>query len=392
MSDIRPPSRRQFLAVASAAWATASLWPWSAPPVTAQTRPADRALGWAVVGLGGFARNELLPGLSRCRHSNCVAVVTGHPEKVDQPNHKLGGKSVRDAFGLGDADVYSYDSFDSIRDNRNVDVVYVVLPNGMHCEYAVRALKAGKHVVCEKPMANTVAECDQMLGAAKAAGKRLQVGYRMHWDAPTNACIAALRRGDIGKLQVVEAAQGFNIGPGVWRLDKRLAGGGCMMDIGIYALSAARYLSGEEPTEVFAHTFADRDDPRHRFDQVEGTCDFQLRFPSGLLASCTSSYACSLGRFAVHGSGGTAVMEPSSNYNEPPAYGGTAFKIARGYGEPKLVDVPPVDQFIGEIDGFSLALKGFAPFRATGEEGRQDMKIIEAIYTSARIGRAVALA
>ena len=261
--------------------------------------------------------------------------------------------------------------------------MYIVLPNGMHAEYTVRAFAAGKHVMCEKPMANTVAECQQMIDAAKAAGKRLQIGYRMHWDAATLACIDALRKGDIGSIEIIEAETGFTIGdPKQWRLNRKLAGGGCMMDIGIYSLSAARYLSGEEPTEVFAHTYADTNDPR--FTQVEQNCDFQLKFPSGVLASGLSSYATNFNRYAVHGTKGYCVLEPGQ------AYRGVKFQISHGR-ELQAVDIAQSDQFVGEMDGFAQAIAGSAPSKATGEEGLQDMRIIEAIYESARTGASVKL-
>ena len=390
MTDRQPPSRRQVLAAAGAAWATAALSPWADRPAVAQAADGDRPLGWAVVGIGSFTRGQVLPGLARCKHSRCVAIVTGHPDKVNQPIRKLGGKSVRDAFGLGDGDVYTYDRFDALRDNPKVDVIYIVLPTGLHVEYTTRAFAAGKHVMCEKPMANTTAECDQMIAAATAAGKRLQIGYRMRWDGPTTACIEAIGRGDIGRVQSIQVAQGFDIEPNVWRLDRKLAGGGSLMDIGVYAVSAARYLAGEEPTEVVGHTYADPNDPR--FAQVEGTCDFHLRYPSGAMASGSTSYACMMGRFAAYGSKGSAVMDPSSGYSEPPRFGGTAFSLAKGGGPPQRVDVTPTDQFVSEYDGFSLALKGAGPFKAVGEEGRQDIRVIEAIYASAKSGRAVTLA
>ncbi len=318
--------------------------------------------------------NQLLPGITGCKYCEPVALVSGHPEKAN----KVAAK-----YGIDPKNIYNYDNFDSIKDNPAIDVVYIVLPNGMHAEYTVRAFAAGKHVMCEKPMANSVAECQQMIDAAKGAGKRLQIGYRMHWDAPTLACIKALCAGEIGRLEIIEAATGFNIGnPTQWRLNRKLAGGGCMMDIGIYSLSAARYLSGEEPTEVFAQTYQDTSDLR--FKEVEQNCDFQLKFPSGVMASGLSSYATSLNRYEVHGSKGFCVLEPGQ------AYHGIKLQMNKGHGLVP-VDVAEVDQFVGEMDGFAMALAGSAPFKATGEEGLQDMRIIEAIYESARTGASVKL-
>jgi len=331
-----------------------------------------KTLGFAFVGLGEFAVGHLLPGITRCKFCKPVALVSGHPEKA---------AAVAGQYGIDPLNIYNYDNYDSIKDNSQVDVVYIVLPNGMHAEYTIRAFQAGKHVMCEKPMANTADDCRKMIAAGKSAGKKLQIGYRMHWDAPTLACIDALRQGQIGPVQIIAAETGFTIGdPTQWRLNRRLAGGGCLMDIGIYSLSAARYLSGEEPTEVFAHTYADAGDLRFR--EVEETCDFQLKFPSGVLASCLSSYGTNLNRYAVHGQRGECVLQPAQ------AYEGAKFYINRGGGL-QAVDIPPSDQFVGEMDGFAQALAGNAPFKATGEEGLQDMRIIEAIYESARMGKRV---
>jgi predicted dehydrogenase len=261
-------------------------------------------------------------------------------------------------------------------------VVYIVLPNGLHAQYAVRAFAAGKHVMCEKPMANTSAECREMIDAGKAAGKKLQIGYRMHFDAPTQACIAALRAGEIGSIEIIEAATGFNIGdPTQWRLNRKLAGGGCLMDIGIYSLNATRYLSGEEPIEVVADTYADHTDVR--FAEVEQHCNFQLKFPSGVMASCQSSYATSLNRFEVHGSKGACLLEPGQSYR------GAKFQMDHGRGGLQPVNIPVNDQFADEMDGFALSIMTGAPSKAGGEEGLQDLRIIEAIYESARTGKSV---
>jgi glucose-fructose oxidoreductase len=370
-----PFSRRRFLETSGAALAAASLAQFGARSLLAaedRSGEATTPLGFAFVGLGGFALNQLLPGILRCKFCKPVALVSGHSDKA---------AAVAGQYGIEPGNIYSYENFDSIKNNPRIDVVYVVLPNGMHAEYTVRAFAAGKHVMCEKPMAVSVEECRQMIAAAKTAGKKLQIGYRMHWDAPTLACIDALRNNQIGPIQIIEAETGFTIGdPRQWRLNRKLAGGGCLMDIGIYSLSAARYLSGQEPTEVFAHTYQNTDDPRFR--EVEQHCDFQLKFPSGVLASCLSSYNTSLNRYAVHGQSGQCVLEPGQ------AYSGAKFYMSVGRGL-ELVDVPPSDQFVGEMDGFAQALSGNAPFKATGEEGSQDLRIMEAIYESARTGKSV---
>jgi glucose-fructose oxidoreductase len=317
---------------------------------------------------------QLLPDIMKCKYCKPVALVSGHPDKA---------KAQAQKYGIDQKNIYSYDNYDSIKDNPDIDVVYIVLPNGMHAEYTTRAFAAGKHVLCEKPMANTAAECQQMIDAGNKAGKKLQIGYRMHWDAPTVACINALRKGAIGTLQIVNAATGFVIGdPTQWRLNKKLAGGGCMMDIGIYSLSAAKYFTGEEPTEVVAQTYQDTTNPK--FKEVEQHCDFQLKFPSGAMASCLGSYNVNFNRYTVWGNRGCCLIDPGSPYH------GVKYSIDTGRG-PVAQPVAEVDQFAGEMDGFAQALAGVAPFKATGEEGLADMRIIGAIYESAQTGKAVKL-
>jgi predicted dehydrogenase len=373
---IPPFSRRQFLASSAASIAAASLARFGASTLlAADAPPPAKPLGFAFVGIGGLCMGQLLPDIMKCKYCKPVALVSGHPDKAKAQALK---------YGIDQRNIYNYDNYDSIKDNPAIDVVYIVLPNGMHAEYTVRAFQAGKHVLCEKPMANTPAECQQMIDAANKAGKKLQIGYRMHWDAPTLACIDSLRKGAVGTIQVVNAATGFVIGdPTQWRLNKKLAGGGCMMDIGIYSLSAARYFTGEDPTEVVAQTVQDTTNPK--FKEVEEHCNFQLKFPSGAMASCLGSYNVNFNRYTVWGDRGCCLIDPGSPYH------GVKFSIDKGRG-PVAQTVAEVDQFAGEMDGFALALAGAAPFKATGEEGLTDMKIIEAIYQSAQSGKAVKLA
>ena len=213
--------------------------------------------------------NQILPGFADCKLSRPVALVSGHPDKAKEQAAK---------YGIDPRRIYSYENFDTIRDNPEVDVVYVVLPNSMHAEYTIRAARAGKHVLCEKPMATSVDDCRRMIDACKQAGKKLQIGYRLHYEPNTLALIDAVRKNECGGLKSVLAEAGFNIGdPAQWRLKKSLSGGGCLMDIGIYALQAARYVSGEEPVEVSAFTYADTSDPR--FKEVEESLQLPTPLP-----------------------------------------------------------------------------------------------------------------
>jgi predicted dehydrogenase len=372
-------SRREVLAKSVLAVSAMAL----APHVRGQEN--RKKVGFCAVGIGSLTKNQIIPGLAKCENAKLVALVSGHAAEKAPP--------IVEKYGLNPKSVYNYDNYDAIKDNPEIDVVYVVLPNSMHAEYTIRALKAGKHVLCEKPMANTAEECRQMIDAAKAANRKLMIGYRLRHE-PLNMRAIDLVRGDgasvgekagegkIGPIKGLEAGAGFSIGdPKQWRLNKKLAGGGSMMDIGIYALNACRYLSGEEPVEVTAMTYSTPDDVR--FKEVEETMLFTLRFKSGLLANCTSTYGWGINRYRVTGTRGVVQSEPFLSY--------TGLKLAAqlpGQKEIEEVKIEQKDHFASEMDYFAQCVRDGKEVRTPGEEGLADMRVIEACYRAAQSGRA----
>jgi predicted dehydrogenase len=337
--------------------------------------PPGKKLGWAIVGLGSLSINEILPGFAKCEKSKVVALVSGHPDKAN----KLALR-----YGVKKEYIYNYQNYDSIKDNQEVDIIYIVLPNGMHAEYTVRGLQAGKHVLTEKPMANTPAQCQQMIDAARKADRRLMVAYRCRYEPYNREAIRIARSGELGPIKVILADAGFNIGdPNQWRLNKELAGGGSLMDIGIYALQAARYLSGEEPTEVNAAISTTPNDPR--FKEVEETINFQLRFPSGVLANCSSSYGyAGQNRYRVVGTTGWLEMDPAT------VYSGLRMKVHHGNVTEER-ELPARDHFALEMDHLSTCVLENREPLTPGEEGLRDLRIMMTIYEAARTGRTVKL-
>src|SRR6266849_6256076 len=277
--------------------------------------PPGKKLGWAIVGLGSLSMNQILPAFAKCEKSRVVALVSGHPDKANK---------LAQRYGVSPKNIYNYQNYDSIKDNPEVDVIYIVLPNGMHAEYTVRGHQAGKHVLSEKPMANTPAECQQMIDAGRKANRKLMVAYRCRYEPYNQEAIRMARQQELGPTKVILADHGFNIGdPTQWRLNKTLAGGGSLMDIGIYSLQAARYLTGEEPIEINAMMYTTPGDVR--FKEVEETINFQLRFPSGILANCTSSYGYSgQNRYRVVTANGWFELEPATSYT------GIRMRVRRG--------------------------------------------------------------
>ena len=373
-------SRRGFLQAAGGTLAATSLSSLT-PPASAQVPNVKlpelpgRQVGFALVGLGSLAINQLMPAFARCRHAKLVGLVSGRPEKA---------KHLAQVYGVDPKNIYTYETYDRLADNPAIDVIYVVLPNNMHAEFTIRALKAGKHVLCEKPMANTPEECERMIAAAKPASRKLMIGYRLRYEPYNQALIAYARESsDAGPTRVILADAGFNIGdPTQWRLRKQMAGGGSLMDIGIYALNAARYLSGEEPVAVNAMMHSTPNDPR--FAEVEENITFQLRFPSGVLANCTSSYGAGLNRFRVTKPRGSAELEPALSYT------GLRMRVFRGSAIEER-NLPQRDHFALEMDHFAGCVVNNTEPLTPGEEGLKDLKVMMAIYDAARSGRTIAL-
>ena len=366
-------SRRRFLQQAGAGLAATSVGVRAASAQRVP-EPPGRKLGWAIVGLGSLSINQILPAFAESEKSKLTAFVSGHPDKA----HKLALR-----YGVAEKNIYNYENYDTIRDNPDIDIVYIVLPNGMHAEYTIRALKAGKHVLCEKPMANTPEECRQMIDAARQAQRKLMVAYRVRYEPYNQALIKAVRDQEVGPLRVVLSDHGFNIGnPDQWRLNKKMAGGGSLMDIGIYSLNAARYVTGEEPVAVNAMEYTTPNDPR--FKEVEETILFQLRFPSGVLAHCTSSYGAPFNSIRAVGTSGWIELEPATIYS------GLRMRVGKG----RTIEERPqrvIDHFAAEMDHLSDAVMNNTEVLTPGEEGLKDLTVMMAIYEAAKSGGTVKL-
>ena len=335
-------------------------------------KPKDKPVGWAILGLGSYATYEIMPAFAHAENSKLVALISGHPEKLTRFGEQ---------YGIPTTHRYTYDSMDAIKSNPDIDVVYVITPPATHPDFVVRAAQLGKHVCSEKPMAPTVADCDRMIQACRKARKLLQIGYRCHYEAHNLRAIRACRTGELGKITSIRSDHGFSIGRNLWRTQKALAGGGSMMDIGIYSLNALRYLSGEEPISVSATITNPPNDPR--FVDVEDTVDFELTFPSGLVGHGTSGYSWVQGknRYEIHGTKHSLVAEPATGY------GGDRLAL-----DGETLAVVENNQWAAQMDHFSDRIRQGGKVKTPGEEGRRDIKIIQAIYESARIGQSVKLA
>lgn len=369
-------SRRSFIKQAAVSPLIAGALTNSSTFAQRVPEPPGKKLGWAIVGLGNLAINQILPGFAKVEKSKIVALVSGHRDKAD----KLAAR-----YAVRPQNIYNYENYEELKNNPEVDIIYIVLPNSMHAEYTIRGAQAGKHILSEKPMATSVKDGEDMIAACRRANKKLMIAYRCRYE-PFNQNLIKLAQDKeiIGPIRAVVSDHGFNIGdPKQWRLNKALAGGGSLMDIGVYALNAARYCTGEEPTEINAMEFTDRSDIR--FKEVEDMINFQLRFPSGALANCTSSYGyAGQNRIRVIGTKGWVELEPATGYT------GARLRLRLG-GQLTERDLQPKDHFAAEMDHFSECVMNDQEPLTSGEEGVRDLKYMRAIYEAAKTGKTIRL-
>ena len=365
-------NRRHFTTLSALA-AASTVLP-SARGLSALTEDdgSGKPVGYALIGLGTIS-DIFGRGCLKLENKNIkvTALVTGHADTK--------GKEWAERYGVPASSIYSYENFDKIRDNKDVTAVYVGLPNSMHKEFTVRAAQAGKHVLCEKPMANSSAECREMIAACKQHNVKLMIAYRCHFDPTHLETERLIQAGAIGTLQAFEGAFGFDAPlHNFWRLDPKLAGGGPIFDVGIYPLNAIRYLSREEPS-AFTAAVSTRDHTTGRFRGMEQTMEFTMTFPSGILASIGTSYGESMpGVLRIHGDKGTLELAPAFDYT------GIHLKsLAPGVAADTSSPNDQTFHFQLEATHFAQCIRNNATPRTPGEEGLKDMLAIEAVYRAA---------
>lgn len=337
-----------------------------------QTVYNGQVLRVAIMGLGSYG-TRVADAMQSCKMAKLTGVISGTPSKIRDWQGK---------YSIAEKNCYNYENFDEIKNNPDIDAVYVITPNALHHDQVIRVASAGKHVICEKPMAINAQEGLEMVEACKKANVKLLVGYRMHFEPKTLEIIRMRKDGELGKILFFQGLSGFRIGnPNQWRLKKELAGGGAMMDIGIYSINGARYMVGEEPVWVTAQeTKTDHDKFKSGVDE---TIQFQLGFPGGAVASCLSTYSMNnLDHFFLNGEKGFGELKPATGYG--PIMGRTH------KGE---LTQPHITHQTIQMDEMSgIILQGKQPVvPVDGDEAVKDLKIIDSIYLAAKTGSKVDL-
>lgn len=361
MQNFEDFNRRNFLKTLSISAGALML-----SPALQAFSPQGKKLGIALVGLGGYSGGQLAPALQQTKHCYLAGIVTGTPTKADEWSKK---------YNIPDKNIYNYSNFDEIAKNPDIDIVYVVLPVSMHKEFTIRAAKAGKHVICEKPMALNAAECMEMIAACKKANRMLSIGYRLHFE-PHNMEVMRLGQKKVyGKVTAIDTGNGFVYrgDPNAWRLKKALSGGGALMDMGVYSIQGTRYTLGQEPLFV---TATEQKTNSELFKEVDETIMWEFEFPGGLKTTGKSSYNNNWGYLKATAEKGQFSLEPAFGY------GGI-----KGATHEGIMNFPQINQQAAQMDDFALCVLIKKQTRVPGEEGLKDMKLIDAIYRSIASGK-----
>lgn len=325
-------------------------------------------IGVALVGLGYYSRDLLAPALQMTKHCYLAGIVTGSPEKIPVWQKK---------YGIKDANIYNYENMHTIANNDDIDVIYIVLPTGLHAKYAVIAANTGKHVWCEKPMAMNVPECQNIIDACEKNKVKLSIGYRMQHEPNTQTVIEYGKTRPYGNIQTVSAAAGYSGGGGSgWRFQKDM-GGGALYDMGVYTINGIRYATNEMPISVKnARQYANRPD---LFKEVDETSEYVLEFESGIIAKGKTSVGESFNHLKVECEKGSYELAPMQSYS------GVKGKTSDGI----LLNKPIANQQARQMDNDALAIKNNTPVLVPGIEGLKDIRILNAIMESAEKGISV---
>jgi predicted dehydrogenase len=340
-------------------------------------KATNKKVGFAVVGLGSIAKSAVLPAFGNCRKARLVALVGRDAKQTAQLARKF-------------AVPFQYESmsYSDCLANPDVDAIYIATPQGEHEHLTIQAAKAGKHVLCEKPLAATVKQSAAMVEACRANHVLLMTAYRKYYEPATLYLKELIQSGKLGRIDVIHTAFSELHIPGIsvpWLLNAKMAGGGPLMDLGVYCVNTSRWLVQEDPIEVTAQSWV-HDSANARFTEVEEGISFRLRFPSGLIVQVSSTYSAAPSSFIfVQGSKGWASLSPAFPFDEER-------HLVQKIGKRQTSrSFKVIDEFAPEIDAFASSIQTGVLVAADGIQGHRDMIIINAIYRAAKRNKAIAI-
>jgi predicted dehydrogenase len=335
--------------------------------------PATRKLGFAVVGLGKIAEDAVLPGFRNCKKAKLIAVVSRDAKKAERIARKFKAPYH-----------FHSDDFAACLKNPEISAVYIATPPGMHAMFACKAAAAGKHVLCEKPLAATPEQALKMVKACREASVRLMTAYRKYFEPSTVRMKQLIKSNTLGRLDMIHTSFSETYRPGIsqpWLIVPELSGGGPLADLGIYCVNSGRWLAGEDPAQVTAQSWRGPS-----AGEVEQGITFQMTCPSGLVIQGSSTFRPVISSFIyVQGTKGWAMLTPAFTFDEE------RLLTVKAGGRMKSTKFKVMDEFAREIDAFATAVLDDKPIEPDGLQGHRDMVILSAIYEAAELQKSVAV-
>jgi predicted dehydrogenase len=357
--------RRDFIKTGALSTISAAL----VPSLFAQSRKTKK-VKIAICGLGRYAENQIAPAINESEFATITAIITASNEKIPKWQ-KL--------YNISSKNIYNYDNLDSISNNPDIDCVYICTPTGNHAEYTIRSFQAGKHVICEKPMAPTVKDCDKMIEAAKKAKKSLQIGYRLYWDPFNISLIESMKSSKYGDWTQMSGGfsfkQGKWRGKGDWKLTKAMGVAGSLYDLGVYVVQSAFYSAQNYPLSVKARSWTDRVEI---YKEIPEHWEWELEWPNGKISKHSSSYGKYENFIHLETEMGKLGLKPAYSYSG-----------IKGYTPVGDMKYSPVFQQKLQIDNQCLAILNKKPNITPGEMGRRDIRVLNAIMESAKTKKKV---
>ena len=329
---------------------------------------SDR-IGWGIVGLGRVADNEIAPAVTAAPNSTLAGVVSRTAAKAAE-------------FAARHRAAAAYDDYRALLEDPSVDAVYIATPNALHADQVVAAAEAGKHVLCDKPLATTVADAERAVAACDAAGVRLGITFQTRNHEGMRDIRDLLAAGGIGSVRLVqiEVGTGRKLPQG-WRTDPGLAGVGVMHNLGVHAYDLLRFLLGAEVVEATAVVDVE---PGFSVDTLALAV---LRFDNGALAyvNANQSLPNPQQNLSVHGTEGTVSGRDVTR----PNLTGSISVVGRDGSSERTVS--STGAFVTTIGNFADAvLEGREP-SPSGLDGLRSVELIDALTRSARERRSVPL-
>ncbi len=323
----------------------------------------SRKIRWGVLGAAKIATVRVIPGMKTCALAEVTAIASRDPAKAQAAASSLG---IAKAYG----------SYEELLADPDIDAIYNPLPNPMHVPWTIRCAEAGKHVLCEKPIAMDAAEASRLIAVRERTGVKIGEAFMVHTHPQWLRVVEIVRSGEIGDLRAMVFPFTYNNRDPKNIRNMPDMGGGALMDIGCYPIHLSRWVFGAEPVRLAASVSRD---PEFGTDRLTSAL---LEYPQGHAVFTVSTQASPFQRAQIFGSAGRIEVEiPVNSPTDQPT---KLFVQTTGL---RTESIPTCDQYGIQGDAFSRAVLEDSPVPVSVEEAVRNMAVIDAVFRAGASGR-----